>query len=108
MAPPPIATLHPPPHAGEIAAAAKARHLQARTGAPLYKLHRNAAERAEVGVQRVALSGVHDAGERAGEHDMADIERHAMLAELVGKPGDAERGMTKHAGGDAGLLDFRI
>ena len=31
-----------------------------------------------------------------------------MLAELVGEPGDAERRMAEHAGGDAGLLDLGI
>ena len=39
---------------------------------------------------------------------MTRLERHAVLAELVGEPGDAERGMPEHAGGDAGLLDLRI
>ncbi len=39
---------------------------------------------------------------------MADFQRHAVLAELVGEPSDAERGMAEHAGGDAGLLDLRI
>ena len=72
------------------------------------KLHGDTAECAEIGVQRVALLGVHHPRERAGENQMAGLERDAMLAELVGEPGDAQRRMAEHAGGDAGLLDLRI
>src|SRR6202042_1466851 len=72
------------------------------------KLQGDAAQRAEIGVQGVALLGVHHAGERAGENQMAGLERHAVGAELVGKPGDAERRMAEHAGGDAGLLDLGV
>src|ERR1700691_1832498 len=72
------------------------------------KLYGNAAELAKVGMQRIAFPGKHHARERGGENDMADIERHAVLAELVGEPRHAERGMAEHAGGDAGLLDLRV
>src|SRR5271166_732511 len=72
------------------------------------KLQGDAAERTEIGVQRVALLGVDHAREGTGENQMAGLERDAVLAELVGKPGDAERRMAEHAGGDAGLLDSRI
>src|SRR6201981_2760576 len=72
------------------------------------ELDGDAAETAEIGVQRVALAGVDHARERAGQHQMPDIECDAVLAELIGKPGDAERRMAEHAGSDAGLLDLRI
>src|ERR1700722_1790801 len=72
------------------------------------KLHRDAAELTEIGVQRIALARMDHAGERAGEHDVAGLERHAVLAELVGEPGDAKRRMAEHAGGDAGLLDLGV
>src|SRR3984885_4914653 len=72
------------------------------------KLQRDAAELAEVGVQRIAFARVDHAGERAGEHQMAGLERDAVLAELVGEPGNAERRMAEHAGGNAGLLDLGI
>src|SRR5688572_27130937 len=63
---------------------------------PLYKLHRDAAQRAEVAVQRVALLGEHHAGERAREHDMAGLHRRTQRAELVGEPGNAHRRMAQH------------
>src|SRR6516164_1066176 len=72
------------------------------------KLHGDAAETAEIGVQCVALAGMHHARERAGEHQMADLERDAMLAEFVGEPCHAQSRMAEHAGGDAGLLDLGI
>src|SRR6202161_2791022 len=72
------------------------------------KLHGNSAELAEISVQRIAFARMDHAGERAGEHDVAGLQRDAVLAELVGEPGDAERRMTEHAGGDAGLLDLGI
>src|SRR5580658_5990693 len=59
-------------------------------------------------MQRVALAREHDTRKRAGEHEMARFERYAMLADLVGEPGHAERGMAEHARGDASLLDLRI
>ena len=59
-------------------------------------------------MQRPALAGMHHPRERAGQHEMPDIERDAMLAELIGEPGDAERRMAEHAGSDAGLLDLGI
>src|SRR5271168_3428086 len=52
------------------------------------ELHRDASETAEIGVQRVALAREDHARERAGEHDMAGFERHAVGAEFVGEPGD--------------------
>ena len=39
---------------------------------------------------------------------MAGLERVAVRADLVGEPGDAERRMAEHAGGQARLLDFGI
>src|SRR3974390_449572 len=74
----------------------------------LDELNRNPAEIAEIGMQRIAFAREHHARERAGEHDMAGFERHAMGAELVGKPGDAERRMAEHARSDPGLLDLRV
>ena len=56
----------------------------------------------------VALLREHHTREGAGKHDMAGLERDAVLSELVGKPGDAERGMAEHAGGKAGLFDLGI
>ena len=70
--------------------------------------HGKAAELSEIGMQRVAFRGEHHAGERTGEDQMAGLEPHTQRAELVGEPGDAERGMAEHAGGDAGLLDLGI
>src|SRR5262245_47820753 len=69
-----------------------------------HELHRDAAERPEVGMQRIALLREHDAGEGAGQHQVARLQRDAMGAELVGEPRDAERRMAEHAGGHAGLL----
>ena len=59
-------------------------------------------------MEGVALAGMDHAGERAGQHEVTGFKRDTMLAELVGKPGDAERRMAEHAGGDAGLLDLGI
>src|SRR5262249_61270647 len=73
-----------------------------------YELHRDAAERAKVGVQRVALVREHHPRKRAREHEMARLERNPMASELVGEPCDAERGMTEHAGRNASLLDLGI
>src|SRR4030067_481021 len=39
----------------------------------------------------------HTAGDRAGQPQMAGLERGAHGAELVGEPGDAERRMAEHA-----------
>src|SRR5258708_22673612 len=74
----------------------------------LDELNGDAAERPEVGVQRVALLREYDAGEGAGEHDMPRLERGADAAELVGEPGDAERRMAKHAGGQTRLFDLGV
>src|SRR5882724_4789737 len=63
--------------------------------ASLDELHRNAAQRTEVAVQRVALLGEHHPGERPGEDEVPGLERHAVLAEAVGEPGDAERRMSE-------------
>src|SRR5262249_16831242 len=75
---------------------------------PLYELHRYAAECAEVSVQRVALIREHHARERARQHEMTGLERNPRAGELIGKPGHPERGVTKHAGRNAGLLDLGI
>src|SRR5262249_3167256 len=72
------------------------------------ELDRDAAEIAEIGVQGVALAGMHHARERASEHQVTDIKRNAVLAELIGKPSEAKRRVAEHAGGDAGLLDLGI
>src|SRR5262245_25518857 len=73
-----------------------------------HELHGDAAERAEVGMQRVALLGEHHAGERAGEHQVARLQRDAVRAELVGEPGDTQRRMAEHTGGHTGLLDLGV
>src|SRR5690349_13910155 len=39
------------------------------------ELHGDAAERAEIGMQRVALAGEHHASERARKHEMAGLDR---------------------------------
>src|SRR5262249_43946979 len=75
---------------------------------PSYELHRDAAERAEVGVQRVALVREHHPRKRARQHEMARLERNAVASELIGEPCYAEPGMTEHAGRNAGLLDLGI
>src|SRR5262249_58586993 len=62
------------------------------------ELDGDAAETTKIGVQRVALASMHHAGERAGQHQMPDLKGDAVLAELIGKPGDAERRMAEHAG----------
>src|SRR5262245_19415207 len=72
------------------------------------KLHGEAAELAEIRMQRGAFLGEHDARERTGKDQMAGLERHTQRAELVGEPGDAERGMAEHASSDAGLLDLGV
>src|SRR3954466_13756751 len=74
----------------------------------LDELHGDAAERAEVGVERIALVREHHPGERARQHEMPGLERDAVTAQLVGEPSHAERGMAEHAGGNAGLLDLRV
>ena len=56
----------------------------------------------------VALLREYHAGERAGEHDVAGFERVAVRTDLVGEPGDAERRMAEHAGGEPRLLDLGI
>src|SRR5262245_33652922 len=73
-----------------------------------YELHGDAAERAEVGVQRVALLRKHHARERAGQHEMTGLQRNPMRSELVGEPGDAERRMAEDTGRHAGLLDLGV
>ena len=73
-----------------------------------HELHRDAAERTEIGVQRIALARKYHARKRAGEHQMTGVQRNAVLPQLVGKPSDAERRMPEHAGSDAGLFDFGI
>src|SRR5580700_5695845 len=72
------------------------------------ELQRDAAELAEIGVQRIALARMDHAGERAGEHQVPGLERDAVLAELVGEPGHSQGRMTEHAGGNAGLLDLGV
>src|SRR5215510_2071709 len=73
-----------------------------------HELHGDAAERTEVGMQGVALLGEHHAGERAGEHQVARLQRDAVRAELVGEPGDTQRRMAEHPGGHTGLLDLGV
>src|SRR5262249_35096329 len=74
----------------------------------LHKLNGNTAERSEVGVQRVAFLRKHNTRKRAGEDNVSGLERVPVRTDLVRKPGDAECRMTKHAGGQSSLLDFRI
>ena len=66
------------------------------------------AELAEVGMKRVAFLREDDASERAGKHDVPGLERVTVRADLVGKPGHAQRRMTEHAGSQTCLLDFGI
>src|SRR5471030_1135762 len=66
-------------------------------GIPLDELHGDAAELAEISVQRVALLGEDDTGERAGQDDMAGLHRDAVLAQLVGEPDDAHCRMPENA-----------
>src|SRR4051812_25749676 len=49
----------------------------------LDELNRDAAERPEVAVQRVALLREHHARERAGEHQVPGLQRHAVLPQAV-------------------------
>src|SRR5256885_4804241 len=74
--------------------------------ASLHELDGHAAEGTEIGVQGVTLFRPHRSDERSGEHDIAWLEHAAKGSELIGKPGDAKRRMSEHAGGDTGLLDF--
>ena len=60
----------------------------------------NAAERSEIGVQRVALLSEHDTGERTGEYDMSWLQRVSMRTDLVREPGDAKRRMARVAAAD--------
>src|SRR5689334_11634231 len=59
-------------------------------------------------MKRVALLRKDDAGERAGKHDVAGLERVAVRADLVRKPGHAECRMTQDARSEARLLDLGI
>src|SRR5580765_123255 len=74
----------------------------------LDELHGDAAQRPEVAVERIAFLREHDARERAGEDQVPGFERDAVLAQAVGEPGDAQRRMSEHAGGQAGLLDLGV
>src|SRR5688572_7687292 len=74
----------------------------------LDELHAQAAERAEIGAERVTLLRPDRADERAREHHAAGLEHGAEAADLVREPSDAHRRMAEHAGGDAGLLDVGI
>src|SRR4029077_17478790 len=73
-----------------------------------HELNGNTSERAEIGVQRIALFGKHHARERARQHQMAGLERDSVASQLVCKPRNPERRVAEHPGGDAGLLDLGI
>src|SRR5437899_2485554 len=59
------------------------------------KMHRDGTECAEVGVQGIAFLGMHDARERACQHEMAGFKRHTVRSELVGKPCNPQRWMAE-------------
>src|SRR6266436_4667900 len=48
-----------------------------------HKLNRDAAERAEIAMQRVAFAGEHHAGERSCQHQMAGLQRHPWAPSLL-------------------------
>src|SRR5438445_8364881 len=59
-------------------------------------------------MQGVAFLREHDAGERACQHEVTGLERDAVAAELVREPSYAERRVTEHSGGNAGLFYLGI
>src|SRR5690242_19681532 len=79
-----------------------------REAAASHELDGQPAERPEIGVQGITFLREDDPGEGAGKHDMPGLERVAVRADLVGEPGDAERGVAEHAGGEPRLLDLGI
>src|SRR5882762_4639959 len=93
-----------PGHARLVTQYSKAALRQLR----LHELHGHAAEWPEIGVQGVALFRPHRPDERSGQHDIAWFEDAAKGSELIGKPGDAKRRMSEHAGRNAGLFDLLI
>src|SRR6202161_3282114 len=76
--------------------------------APSDELHREAAERAEIGMDGVALIGPDRADERARQHGLAGGKLDVVAAEAICEPGDAERGMAHHAERETGFLDIGI
>src|SRR5262249_20319745 len=72
------------------------------------ELHGNAAERAQVAMQGIALLGEHHAGEGAGEHQVPGPQGDPVGGDLVRRPGDTECRMAEHAGGDPSLLDLGV
>src|SRR4051794_12938734 len=74
----------------------------------LNELQRDTSKRAEIRAHGVALLRPDHPREGAGEHEVTRLERASVLAELIGKPRDAHRRMTEHAGGHTGFLDLRI
>src|SRR5262249_56001801 len=61
-----------------------------------YELHRDAAERAEVGMEGVALVREHHPRKRARQHEMARLERNPVASELVGQPSPPHPRITHH------------
>src|SRR5262249_58076469 len=104
------------PPRGRPASRPPAKPARARSSAllaasillPSYELHRDAAERAEVGVQRVALVREHHPRKRARQHEMARLERNPVASELIGEPCDPGRGVVAHARRNADLVDIGL
>src|SRR6185437_12437597 len=61
-----------------------------------------------VGLNRVAFAGLDRADERAGEHDLAGLQRKPERRDLVGEPRHAGGGMVEHAGGKPGLFELAV
>src|SRR4051794_10083240 len=72
------------------------------------ELERDAPERAEICAHGVALLRPHHTRERAGEYEVALLQRDAVLTQLIGEPRDAHRWMAEHAGGHTRFLDLGI
>ena len=93
----------------EKARAARRRYAPPPPSTQSDELHGDAAQFTEIAVQGVAFLGEHDAGERAGQHDVPGFEGNTVGAELVGEPGHivlagsftrvvfAQKGDTIHA-----------
>ena len=77
---------------GREARAARRRYAPPPPSTQSDELNGDATQRTEIAVQRVALLGEHDAGEGAGEDEMARLEADPVGAELVGEPGHAGAG----------------
>jgi len=65
------------------------------------ELDGNAAERAEIRMQRIALLRPDRPREGARQHHVARLQRDVERRELVGEPRDRHRRMAEHTGGKA-------